>query len=87
MKGNNFRGNNLPLTRNASSLKDINLDTNIPLTGSEGSRMAPCSQRLTDLQPDQGLPVCIGECVGVVCGCSGGEGGRMVEDSCYTPEI
>ena len=47
-----FRGNNLPLTKNASSLKDINLDTNIPLTGSEGSRMAPCSQRLMDLQPD-----------------------------------
>ena len=49
--------------------------------------MALCSQRPTDLQPDQGLPVCIGQCVGVVCGYSGGEGGRMVEDSCYTPEI
>ena len=44
-------------------------------------------QRPTDKQFNPGLPTCSGVHAGVTCGCLGGGGGRVAEDSCNPPKV
>ena len=71
-------------------IKSISVDDqnfNPPFVGFGGG----CSevahyQRPTDKQFDPGLPTCSGVHAGVTCGCLGGGGGRVAEDSCNPPK-
>ena len=81
-----FNGYIFTPSRNGSSLANNKLDNNLGSSGRADFGLAPCCQRLSDVQHDPGLHVCSGGLVGAVRGWSGGGGGRMAIDSCKAPE-